>query len=136
MYSGLLALLTTGGGPSSSGYGSGAPGGGLANAVPGGGVVRWGGEVRNAGWPESGGGFRPSCRGVLGGRGGGSKLRRGDPVYDETGRSVENCSPELRPGETSSPECRGGMSVVVPTGCGNSSDETTRYLSLSACCDR
>lgn len=48
IYSGLLALLTTGGGPSSSGYGNGAPGGGRANEVPGGGDVL-GGETLSAG---------------------------------------------------------------------------------------
>jgi hypothetical protein len=51
----------------------------------------------------------PSFKGVFGGRGGGSKLIRGEFAH-ETGRSVENCSSEVRPGETNSPECRGGMS--------------------------
>lgn len=122
-YSGLLALFTTGGGPSSSGYGSGAPGGGRANPVPGGGDVLGGdvlcvgnvGETLNAGCPESGGGTLPSFKGVFGGRGGGSKLSRGEFAH-EAGRSVENCSPEVRPGETNSPECRGGMSLMFPTG--------------------
>lgn len=112
-YSGLLFLFTTGGGPSSSGYGSGAPGGGLANALPGGGLEVRRGEILNAGCSDSGGGILPlpSWRGVLGGRGGGSKVSRGDSWY-ECGRWVENCSLELRPGETSSPECRGGRPLV------------------------
>lgn len=61
--SGFLSRLTTGGGPSSSGYGNGPLGGGLApvNIVPAGGITP-GAPVGNAG------------SGVFGGNGGGLPL--------------------------------------------------------------
>lgn len=60
--SGFLDILT-GGGPSVSGYGSGAPGGGLGKDEVGGGD-KGGPVVRSAG-------LEPSSKGVFGGRGGG-----------------------------------------------------------------
>ena len=81
-------MLTIGGGPSSSGYGSGAPGGGREKADP------IGGDGRSA---DLGGGEIISCwSGVLGGRGGGSKLIRGEPCeVDVLGRDGK-ASAELR----------------------------------------
>lgn len=85
-----------------SGYGKGAPGGGLANDEPGGGDI---GEISVIG----GGGLPSSCKGVLGGLGGTFDIgssQLGAELTIDTGRAVENCSCERRPGETSSPECR------------------------------
>ena len=61
MNSGFVALFTTGGGPSVSGYGKGAPRGGLESPGP------PGGEVRSAGWSDN---LGSSCSGVFGGLGG------------------------------------------------------------------
>lgn len=58
--SGFVALLTTGGGPSVSGYGSGAPRGGRGNPA-------LGGDVRCG---DKGAGLRSSWSGVFGGLGG------------------------------------------------------------------
>jgi hypothetical protein len=128
--SGFVALFTTGGGPSVSGYGRGAPRGGRGNPEPLGGDVRCG---------DRGAGLRlSSWSGVFGGLGGAcacaycrrsSKLGR-SKLTIESGRPELNCSSERRPGETNSPECRGCISSVTTDG--NSSEDTTRYLPSSA----
>jgi hypothetical protein len=127
--SGFVALFTTGGGPSVSGYGRGAPRGGRGSPDPLGGDVRCG---------DRGAGLRlSSWSGVLGGLGGAcacaycrrsSKLGR-SKLTIESGRPELNCSSDRRPGETNSPECRGCISSVTTDG--NSSEDTTRYLPSS-----
>lgn len=60
-----------------------------------------------------GGGLDPSCKGVLGGLGGAFDSPSSQLFAEltmDTGRPVVNWSAERRPGETSSPECRGSRS--------------------------